>query len=85
MASIFQGVGAATSLTSSNLIDCNKLQLCPPRSFSERKVSFVVVRCGGVKMDGGSNRIGGRADQLVTNAVAAKADVPAAAAASKPG
>ncbi|KAK1412149.1 hypothetical protein QVD17_33160 [Tagetes erecta] len=45
----------------------------------------IVVRSGGAKMDGGSNRIGDRADQLVTNAVAAKTDTPAAATASKPG
>ncbi|MFS8027695.1 hypothetical protein Hanom_Chr16g01501781 [Helianthus anomalus] len=50
-----------------------------------RKASCVVMRSGGAKMDSGSNQISGRADQLVTNAVATKADTPAASTASKPG
>ncbi|KAJ9563549.1 hypothetical protein OSB04_008709 [Centaurea solstitialis] len=84
MASIFQGVGAATALSSSTSFDTKKLQLSSRRSFSVRRASFCVVRSGGgAKMDSCSNRIG---DQLVTNAVATKADTPAAAAsASKPG
>ncbi|KAL8229805.1 hypothetical protein R6Q57_014705 [Mikania cordata] len=51
----------------------------------ERKSSYIVVRSSGVKMDDGLYRFGGRADHLVTNAVAEKADTPAAAAASKHG
>jgi len=39
-------------------------------SFVGKKASCVVMRSGGAKMDGGSSRNGGRADQLVTNAVA---------------
>ncbi|KAL4586322.1 hypothetical protein LXL04_010958 [Taraxacum kok-saghyz] len=85
MASIFQGVGAATALSSSTSFDTKKFQFSSRRSLPERKTSFVVVRSGASKMDNGSNRTGGRADHLVTNAVATKYDNPAASTASKPG
>ncbi|PWA73487.1 transketolase family protein [Artemisia annua] len=76
MASIYQPVRATTTLTSSTLSS--------RRSLTERKVSFVVLRSGGVK-DSGLKRICCRGDQFVTNAVAAKADTPAESTASKPG
>lgn len=38
--------------------------------FVGKKASCVVMRSGGAKLDSGSGQIGGRADQLVTNAVA---------------
>ncbi|KAI3764203.1 hypothetical protein L2E82_14206 [Cichorium intybus] len=85
MASIFQGVGAATALSSSTSFDTKKFQLSSRRSLSERKPSFVVVRSSAAKKDSGSSRTGGRADHLVTNAVATKSENPAASTASKPG
>ncbi|KAD4982827.1 hypothetical protein E3N88_19498 [Mikania micrantha] len=85
MASIFQAVGAATSLSSSASFETKKLQFGSLRLLSGKKGNCVVMRSGGAKMDSGSSQIGGRADHLVTHAVATKADTPAASTASKPG
>ncbi|KAF2316712.1 hypothetical protein GH714_042053 [Hevea brasiliensis] len=83
MTTIFRGLGA---LTASNSFDSKKLQLPSPRSFSERKASFLLVRSdGSVNLNLGSNSRARRAEQLITNAVATKADGSAASTASKPG
>ncbi|KAJ9565797.1 hypothetical protein OSB04_001763 [Centaurea solstitialis] len=81
MASIFQGVGR----TATSSFDTKKFHLSSRRPISERKVSFVVVRSDAAKVNPGLSKIGGRADQLVTNAVATKPDTSAASTASKSG
>ncbi|KAK4345263.1 hypothetical protein RND71_035439 [Anisodus tanguticus] len=85
MAAIIQGIGAATALTSANSLDTKKsLFANSRRSFSERKGRFFVVRSDG-RLSYGLKEHGGRAEQLITNAVAAKEDTAAASASSKPG
>ncbi|KAJ0796848.1 putative pyruvate dehydrogenase (acetyl-transferring) [Helianthus annuus] len=59
--------------------------LSTPYIYIPRKVSFLVVRSDAAKINSGVNRIGGRADHLVANAVATKADTSAASTASKSG
>ncbi|KAJ6766291.1 DEHYDROGENASE RELATED [Salix purpurea] len=92
MATIFQGLGgagaaAAAALTSS--FNSKKLLLpSSRRSPAERKASsLLVVRSdGSVNLNlGSSNGRARRVDQLITNAVATKADTSSASSASKPG
>ncbi|CAN4077015.1 unnamed protein product [Withania somnifera] len=72
MAAIIQGIGAATALTSANSLDTNKsLFANSRRSFSESKGGFSVVSSDG-RLSYGLNGRGRRAEQLITNAVAAK-------------
>lgn len=85
MASVFQAVGAATALTSSNSFDSKKLHFTPRRLIAERKASFVAVRSDG-RMNNGLSKIGGRPDALIPYAVATKADsAVAGSSTSKPG
>uniref|UniRef100_A0A6N2NFV9 pyruvate dehydrogenase (acetyl-transferring) n=1 Tax=Salix viminalis TaxID=40686 RepID=A0A6N2NFV9_SALVM len=86
MATIFQGLGGAALTNSFN----SKKLLLPSsrRSLAERKASSLLV----VRSDGSvnlnlwsSNGRGRRVDQLITNAVATKADTSSASSASKPG
>ncbi|MCE0481270.1 hypothetical protein HAX54_038888 [Datura stramonium] len=86
MAAIIQGVGAATALTSANSLDTKKsLFANSRRSLSERKKGrFFVVRSDG-RLSYGLDGRGGRAEQLITNAVAAKEDAAAASTSSKSG
>ncbi|KAB1222597.1 Pyruvate dehydrogenase E1 component subunit beta-3, chloroplastic [Morella rubra] len=84
MATVFQGVGAATALSASRSVDSRKFHLPSGRSLSERKSSFLVVRSEGRVVPGTYAR-GRRAEQLITNAVATKADSSAASTTSKPG
>ncbi|PON69143.1 hypothetical protein TorRG33x02_259700 [Trema orientale] len=88
MATIFQGLGATTALSpKSNSLDSTKLHVPSSRtSLSGRKVSFFCIRSEGkLSPNPGSNPRARRADQLVANAVATKADSSAASTASKPG
>nr|XP_023901045.1 pyruvate dehydrogenase E1 component subunit beta-3, chloroplastic-like [Quercus suber]POE50004.1 pyruvate dehydrogenase e1 component subunit beta-3, chloroplastic [Quercus suber] len=75
-------VGAATALSASKSFDSRKLRLPSRRSLpvSERKGSFLVVRS-----DGSEVHKDHRAQKLIANAVATKADSSAASTASKPG
>ncbi|KAK8551404.1 hypothetical protein V6N12_040047 [Hibiscus sabdariffa] len=85
MAAIFQGVGAAAALPSSPSysFDSNKSVFSPRRSFSVRKgASFAVVRSDGTVNLNPKDR---RAQLLISNAVATKADSAAASSSSKPG
>ncbi|WMV41352.1 hypothetical protein MTR67_034737 [Solanum verrucosum] len=85
MAAIIQGIGAATALTSANSLDTKKsLFANSRRSLSERKGRLFVVRSDG-RLSCGLIGRGGRAEQLITNAVAAKEDAAAASTSSKPG
>ncbi|KAL3330011.1 hypothetical protein AABB24_034062 [Solanum stoloniferum] len=85
MAAIIQGIGAATALTSANSLNTKKsLFANSRRSLSERKGRLFVVRSDG-RLSCGLNGHGGRAEQLITNAVAAKEDAAAASTSSKPG
>ncbi|GKB82887.1 pyruvate dehydrogenase E1 component subunit beta-3, chloroplastic-like protein [Tanacetum coccineum] len=79
MASILQTIGSASSF------DTKKLNLlASSTSSSVRKVGFVVVRSDAANKK--IVKIGGRADHLVTNAVATKPDTSAASStASKSG
>ncbi|KAH7568565.1 hypothetical protein JRO89_XS06G0015700 [Xanthoceras sorbifolium] len=77
MAAIFQGLGAAAALSPSNCFDSNKLHLHSRRSLSGRKASFFVVRSDG-SVNFASNSRGHKAQQLITNAVATKAENSAA-------
>ncbi|KAM5587651.1 pyruvate dehydrogenase E1 component subunit beta-3, chloroplastic [Rosa sericea] len=78
MATVFGATSAAISVSSNS----RKLHLPSRRSLPGRKASFLVVRS-----DAGANPNARprRADQLITNAVATKADAAAASAPSKPG
>ncbi|KAE8655334.1 Pyruvate dehydrogenase E1 component subunit beta-3 [Hibiscus syriacus] len=85
MAAIFQGVGAAATLSSSpsNSFDSNNSVFSPLTSFSVRRgASFAVVRSDGIL---NLNPKGRRAQQLISNAVATKADSAASSSSSKPG
>ncbi|KAM7505967.1 hypothetical protein LguiB_004871 [Lonicera macranthoides] len=69
MASIFQGVGATTALSSSNSFESKKF-LVPSRiSLSERKGGLFVVRSD-ARINNGSNQRSIKVDKLITNAVA---------------
>ncbi|KAK8575951.1 hypothetical protein V6N12_063599 [Hibiscus sabdariffa] len=88
MATGFHGVGAAVAALSSspsNSFDSKKLLCSPRRSFPVRKgASFVVDRSdGSVNLD--RNPKARRAQQLIVNAVANKADSSPASSSSKPG
>ncbi|KAF2305438.1 hypothetical protein GH714_005285 [Hevea brasiliensis] len=95
MATVFHGLGAAMGLTASNSFDCKKLLLPSRRSFLgsgfilnffERKASLLLVRSDGSgNLNVGSNSRARRAEQLITNAVATKADNSAPSTASKSG
>lgn len=82
MATVLQGVGAATALSASKAVEARKFHLPSRRSLSGRKGSSLVVRSEGQRVSGLRAR---RAEQLITNAVAAKADSSASSTASKPG
>ncbi|KAG5247626.1 pyruvate dehydrogenase E1 component [Salix suchowensis] len=92
MATIFQGLGgagAAAAAALTNSFNSKKLLLpSSRRSLAERKASsLLVVRSdGSVNLNlGSSNGRARRVDQLITNAVATKADTSSASSASKPG
>ncbi|GMP73612.1 hypothetical protein CsSME_00031315 [Camellia sinensis var. sinensis] len=69
MAVVFQGIGAATALSSTNAFDSKRLLFSSRISLLERKSSFFVVRSDG-RLKFGSNPRDRKADQLITNAVA---------------
>uniref|UniRef100_M1D3N5 pyruvate dehydrogenase (acetyl-transferring) n=1 Tax=Solanum tuberosum TaxID=4113 RepID=M1D3N5_SOLTU len=73
MAAIIQGIGAATALTSANSLDTKKSFFSNSRRSlsvgAERKGRTFVVRSDG-RLSYGLNGRGGRAEQLITNAVA---------------
>ncbi|KAF3669948.1 hypothetical protein FXO37_08765 [Capsicum annuum] len=85
MAVIIQGIGTVTALNSTNSLDTNKTLFANSRrSLSDRKGRFFMVRSDGC-LSYGLNGHGGRAEKLITNAVAAKEDTAAAYTSSKPG
>ncbi|XP_012451612.1 pyruvate dehydrogenase E1 component subunit beta-3, chloroplastic [Gossypium raimondii] len=93
MAATFHGVGAtvaalsssSSSSSPSNSFGSKKLLSSPSRSFSVRKrASFTMVRSEG-SMNFDLNSKGRRAQQLIANAVATKADSSPASSSSKPG
>ncbi|KAG6639319.1 hypothetical protein CIPAW_10G090900 [Carya illinoinensis] len=75
MATLFQGVSAATAFSTSKFLDSSKFQLPSRRSLSERNASFLVVRSDG-RVVPRSNARGRRAVQLITNAVANPLSAP---------
>lgn len=83
MGAVSQCFGAAAALSVSS-VNSRKLHLPSRRSFPGRKANFFVVRSD-AGVSSGSNSKPRRADQLITNAVATKADGAAASTASKPG
>ncbi|GMN43235.1 hypothetical protein TIFTF001_012439 [Ficus carica] len=81
MATLFQSLGTVTALSSDNSFDSSTKFLVPSRrSLSERKASFVCVRS-----EMKPNPRARRADHLVMNAVATKADSSASSTGSKHG
>ncbi|GMP71840.1 hypothetical protein CsSME_00030097 [Camellia sinensis var. sinensis] len=82
MAVVFQGIGATTAISSANSLDSKKFHFSSRTSISsERKARFLVVRSDG-RSNSGPNP---RAEQLITKAVATKADSSTASTGSKPG
>lgn len=81
MAAVIQGVGAAAAISSTNAFDSKRSQFASIRSRSEKKAAFLVVKSE-VRLTCGATR---RVDQLMTNAVASKAESSTASTTSKPG
>ncbi|KAH7835715.1 hypothetical protein Vadar_029128 [Vaccinium darrowii] len=84
MAVVFQAIGADTALSSTNLFVSKRTHFSYRQSLPERKTSVCAVRSNGISFSGLNSR-GRKAEPLITNAVATKAESPTASAASKPG
>ncbi|KAH7842473.1 hypothetical protein Vadar_005672 [Vaccinium darrowii] len=82
MAEVFQAIGAATALSSTNVFNSKRVLFSYRRSVSERKTSVCTLRSDGSLFSGLSSR-GRKAEPLT--AVATKTESSTASVASKPG
>ncbi|KAF7119962.1 hypothetical protein RHSIM_Rhsim13G0114500 [Rhododendron simsii] len=84
MAVVFQATGAATAPSSTTIFDSKRIQFSHLRSLSERKTICCAVRSDR-RLYSVSCPRGRKAEPLIANAVATKAESSTASAASKPG